>query len=117
VDDLPVGPAYGAPTVADLVDVTGGASIDCGIDENSLTCEAGGGGVTVGTAGRFTVVFSVTASEGGTLSNPAGICRVDPEGNVSETDENNDCPTDTVNVEVASRSIYLPLVVRNAGAP
>jgi fibronectin-binding autotransporter adhesin len=117
VDDLPVGPAYGAPTVADLVDVTGAANIDCGIDENSLTCEAGGGGVTVGTAGRFEVSFSVTAGDAGTLTNPAGICRVDPDGSVPETDENNNCPTDTVIVEVTPRYLYLPLVMRNAGAP
>jgi hypothetical protein len=115
VDDLPDGPAYGVPTVAGLVNVTGGANIDCGIAANTLACEAGGEGVTVGTAGRFTVAFSVTAGEGGALSNPAGICRVDPDGNVAESDENNDCPTDTV--EVALRSIYLPLVMRNAGAP
>jgi hypothetical protein len=117
VDDLPAGPTYGVPTVADPVNVTGGVNIDCGIVENRLLCEAGGEGVTVGAAGRFTVAFSVTAGEGGALSNPAGVCRVDPEGSVTEGDENNDCPTDTVNVEVALRSIYLPLVMRNAGAP
>jgi CSLREA domain-containing protein len=117
VDDLSAGPAYGAPTVADLVTVTGGANIDCGIAGSLLTCEAGGEGVTVEAGGSFAVGFSVTADDAGTLTNPAGICRVDPDGNVTEGDENNDCPTDTVNVEVALRSIYLPLVVRNAGAP
>ncbi|MFO7741872.1 MAG: hypothetical protein R6X31_06105, partial [Anaerolineae bacterium] len=115
VDELPAGPAYGAPTVADLVNVTGGANIDCSIAGNSLTCEAKGGGVTVGTAGGFAVGFSVTPGEAGALSNPAGICQVDPDGNVTESDENNNCPTDTV--EVTSHSIYLPLVVRNLGAP
>jgi hypothetical protein len=115
MDDLPPGPAYGTPAVADLVDVTGAAKIDCGIAGNSLTCQAGGEGVTVEGGGSFAVAFSVTATEGGALSNPAGICRVDPDGNVTEGDENNDCPTDTV--EVAFRSIYLPLVMRNASAP
>jgi hypothetical protein len=115
VDDLPGGPTYGAPAVADLVDVTGGADIDCGIVENSLTCEAGGGGVTVGAGGGFAVAFSVASDEAGALTNPAGICRVDPDRIVPEIDENNDCPTDTV--DVASRSIYLPLVMRNESAP
>jgi hypothetical protein len=115
VDDLPAGPAYGTPTVADLVNVTGGANIDCSIADNSLTCEAGGGGVTVETAGSFAVGFSVTSGEAGALSNPAGVCQVDPDGNVDESDENNNCPTDTL--EVTSHSIYLPLVVRNASGP
>jgi CSLREA domain-containing protein len=115
VGDLPSGPAYGAPTVADLVSITDGANIDCSIAGNSLTCEAKGGGVTVGTAGSFAVGFSVTSGEAGALSNPAGLCQVDPDGNVTESDENNKCPTDTV--EVTSHSIYLPLVLRNASGP
>jgi predicted outer membrane repeat protein len=116
VDDLPVGPAYGAPTVVDLVNVIGGADIDCGIADNTLTCEAGDGDVTVEAGGGFALTFSVTANDAGTLRNPAGICRVDPDGRVIESDENNNCPADTVTVAIALRSIYLPLAMRNAGA-
>jgi hypothetical protein len=52
--------------------------------------------------GSFDVVFSTTPNAAGVLNNPAsgGICRVDPNNNVAESDEtNNDC-VDTVNVTV-----------------
>jgi hypothetical protein len=57
------------------------------------------------------VTFSVTPSALVTLVNPAGVCKVDPDGHVGEGAENNNCPADTVKVKV--RSIYLPLVVKN----
>jgi hypothetical protein len=113
-DDLPAGPTYGAPVAGSYVDVTNGANIDCSIVSNALTCDAIGANVTIGAAtGSFDVVFSVTPGITGTLTNPAGNCRVDPDGNVTEADEgNNNCPADTVNV--ASWTVYLPLLLRQS---
>jgi len=54
---------------------------------------------------------STTPGDFGNLSNPAGICRVDLDGNVTESDEgNNNCPEDTVSI--IAKIIYLPLVLR-----
>jgi hypothetical protein len=95
-----------------LVDVTNGANIGCSITVNNLACEATGADVTIGAAtGSFGVVLPVTPAGSGTLSNPAGDCRVDPQGNVAESDEgNNDCPADSV--VVAAWRVHLPLVRR-----
>jgi hypothetical protein len=111
-DDLPAGPTYGAPVVGSLVDITNGANISCSIASDTLTCNATGANVTIGAAtGTFAVVFSVTPNASGSLSNPAGNCRVDPDGNATESDEsNNNCPADTVNV--GEGRVYLPLVLK-----
>ncbi len=100
-DDLPSGPSYGAPTVQNLVNVSGSGSITCHITFSMLTCTASGGSVTLGaTTGAFDVVFSVTPTAAGALTNPAsgGVCRTDPDNNIVESSEsNNDC-ADTVTV-------------------
>ncbi len=80
-DDVPAGPTYGVPVAGNFANVTNGANIDCTMAGHILTCDAGGAGVIIGISGSFDVVFSVTPSDVGTLSNPAGICRVDPDGN------------------------------------
>jgi CSLREA domain-containing protein len=109
-DNLPAGPSYGTPAVNNLVDITNSANISCTINQNTLTCEALLGGVTIGSVtGSFEVSFSVTSNAPGTLVNPTGICRVDPDDNVDEGDEDNSCPADFV--EVAVPNIYLPLVI------
>ena len=112
VDDLPAGPVYGAPEAGNIVGVTNGGKIGCSVTDNTLTCKAVGGRVTIGaTTGRFDVVLSVRPRAGGVLKNPTGKCRVDPDGRVTEIDEsNNNCPTDTV--QVFSWTVYLPLVLR-----
>jgi fibronectin-binding autotransporter adhesin len=110
-DELPAGPAYGAPVAGNFEEVTNQANVDCRLTADTLTCVAGGDGVTIGASGGFDVVVSVTPDEMGTLRNPAGICRVDPDGQVPEGNEgNNNCPADTV--EVSGLAVYLPLVVR-----
>ena len=64
-----------------------------------------------GEAGSFEVSIPVTPHKTGTLSNPDGNCRVDPEGKVTESDEsNNNCPSNTVNIR--EQLVYLPYVVR-----
>jgi hypothetical protein len=113
-DDLPAGPTYGAPVVGNLVDVTNGVNITCSIVSGTLTCAATGANVTIGAAtGRFEVVLPVTPNATGVLSNPAGNCRVDPDGNLTESDEgNNNCPVNTVNVH--ERRIYFPFVLHQS---
>jgi hypothetical protein len=113
-DDLPAGPIYGAPVVGGVVDVTGSENINCSLAEDTLTCEAAGGDATIGAvSGRFEVAFSVTPNAPVTLVNPAGICQVDPDGNVTENDESdNNCPSNVVDVEASTIYLYLPLVQR-----
>ena len=111
-DNLPAGPSYGTPAVDNLVDITNSANIACTIDQNTLTCEALAGGVIIGSVtGSFEVSFSVASDTPGTLVNPTGICRVDPDDHVDEGNEDNSCPADFV--EVASPAIYLPLIIRD----
>ncbi len=102
-DDLPAGATYGAPTVQNLVGVSGSGSITCNMTSNVLICYAGGGPVTLGaTTGQFDVVFSVTPTAAGALTNPAsgGVCRADPFGAIAESSEsNNDCTPNTVTVD------------------
>ncbi len=102
-DDLPAGATYGAPTVQNLVGVSGSGSITCNITSNVLICYTGGGPVTLGaTTGQFDVVFSVTPTAAGALTNPAsgGVCRTDPFGAIVESSEsNNDCTPNTVTVD------------------
>jgi hypothetical protein len=111
-DDLPAGPTYSEPLVGNMVDITNGANIACSIADGTLTCEATGENVTIAAAtGRFEVVLPVMPNTSGTLSNPAGNCRVDPGREVTESDEsNNNCPTNVVNVTYLTT--YLPLVIR-----
>ena len=99
-DNLPSGPSYGTPSVQNATDVTGSDNIDCNITNNTLTCVASGGSVTISSGGSFDVVFSVTADTPGSLVNPqaTGICRVDSGNVIVETNENdNDC-SDTVDI-------------------
>ncbi len=112
-DDLPAGPTYGAPTVQNLVNVSGSGSIACAIASNTLTCTASGGPVTLGaTTGAFEVAFSVTPSAAGALTNPTGgVCRADPNSVITESNEgNNDCAPNAVTVN--PYRLYLPLILR-----
>jgi hypothetical protein len=113
-DDLPASPTYGVPLVGNLVDVSNGANIACSITSGTLTCQATGANVTIGAAtGRLEIVLPVTPNASGALSNPDGNCRVDPDGNVTESDEsNNNCPADMVNIR--ERWVYLPLILRQS---
>ena len=97
-----------------FVDIANSANIQCSLAGNTLTCAAGGGDVTLGAiTGSFEVTFSITPDALVTLVNPAGICLVDPDGNVTENyRSNNDCPENVVNVVVSTNYLYLPLVLK-----
>ena len=98
-DPLPSGPAYGAPTAGDFVNITNSGSISCSIAAGVLTCTASGATVTIGTGGSFTVIFSATPAAAGTLINTV---TVDPNNNIVEGGESNNTDTDTVVVAEAA---------------
>jgi uncharacterized repeat protein (TIGR01451 family) len=110
-DVLPTGVVYGTPSVIVNAGVTG--IVNCSIASNVLTCIAAGGDVTMdGTIGNMDVVFSVTPSVEGSLVNPTGgLCRIDPDSNVSELNENNNDCSDTVVVSSTAAVTLVPLQV------
>lgn len=97
-DNLPTGATYGSTTVTPN-GTTG--SIVCSITTNNLSCTASGT-VTIPANAYFDVSFSATPTAAGTLNNPktgeGNICKVDPNGNVIETDETNNACSNTVTV-------------------
>jgi uncharacterized repeat protein (TIGR01451 family) len=95
-DNLPdAGLEYEPPGVQGTHGVTCPAYITCDFpDRDDLSCRADRTTVTVHPGGHFDVAFRATPGEAGTFSNPrtAGLCRVDPDLVVEESDEtNNDC--------------------------
>ncbi len=114
IDELPAGPTYGAAVVGNIMDVTNDSNIHCSLAGNTLACEAKGGSLTLGAlAGKFDVTFSVTPGAPVTLVNPAGICTVDPDGNLMDGNEsNNNCPMNVVKVTTGTTYVHLPLVLR-----
>ncbi|MEM1180470.1 MAG: hypothetical protein AAGM22_19150, partial [Acidobacteriota bacterium] len=99
-DELPTADvSYGSATVSNLVDVTG--AIQCGISNSVLSCTADGADVTLAAGtGSFSVSFELTPSTTGSFDNPRadGICAADPNGAVTEGDENNNTCSDSVTV-------------------
>jgi hypothetical protein len=114
VDDLPAGPTYGAAVVGNIVDVANDSNIHCSLAGDTLTCAAAGGSVTLGAVtGKFDVTFSVTPGAPVTLVNPAGVCMVDPDGNLIEGNESdNNCPVNVVNVTTRTTYVHMPLLLR-----
>ncbi|MCB0165335.1 MAG: S8 family serine peptidase [Anaerolineae bacterium] len=114
IDNLPAsGAIYGAPTVNNSVNVTNAANIVCTIVANNLSCTANGANVTLGPiTGQFKVSFKVTPTVGGSLRNPRtnGLCRVDPQAVVSESNENNNNCGQTI---IIRKKTYLPLLSKN----
>ena len=97
-DALPAGPAYGAPTVGSVINVTNSGNISCAVVADLLTCTANGATVTLGaTTGAFRVSVVATPATTGTFTNGDAACAVDPAGAVAELDENdNACNADAV---------------------
>jgi hypothetical protein len=102
-DNLPdTNITYGSVSVVNSVGITG--TILCGIASNNLTCAPSGGPVTIAsTTGTFGARFSATASASGVFANPrsGGTCAIDPNANVSESDETNNSCSDSVKVLAA----------------
>jgi LPXTG-site transpeptidase (sortase) family protein len=100
-DQLPTSNiSYGSISVGSITNVTNSGNISCTINGSALlTCSASGANVTIGgTTGTFTASFTATPSTAGTFTNPTGgTCSIDPNGNVSESNEsNNSCASNSV---------------------
>jgi hypothetical protein len=102
------GLTYGAGEVLNYDNVICPRRMHCPIDGSpDLRCRPAGE-VIIRPGGSFDVQFSATPSAGGVFNNPraAGICRVDPDSLVAESDEgNNDCSDSGVRVIYATISL------------
>ncbi len=99
LDNLPnVNIAYGAPAIANVSGVTG--TLIPGIDGSANLTVIASGSVTINAGGSFDVLVAAAPSLIGTYGNPrgGGICMVDPNYIVSESDKSNNTATNSVNV-------------------
>lgn len=96
-DNLPNNITYGPVSVMNAVNVTNSGSINCSIAGSDLSCFATGS-VTIGAGGSFDVSFTATPNSAGNYFNPrtGGVCSVDPNNSVSESDNTNNACADTV---------------------
>ncbi|MCE1252325.1 MAG: carboxypeptidase regulatory-like domain-containing protein, partial [Anaerolineae bacterium] len=92
-DTLPVNATYSNLSVGALTNVSG--NVACSISSGTLTCSASGGSVVMDSSSSFTVSFTATPTATGNLINSATI---DPNGNISESNETNNTASDTVSV-------------------
>jgi hypothetical protein len=101
-DSLPAsGVSYGTPTIGGFANLTGSANVTCAIADSDLTCRASGGSVTLGaTTGAFTVSVTATPTTAGTFANPRarGVCAVDPNAVIVESNDGNNACSDSVAV-------------------
>lgn len=110
IDNLPSNDSiisYGSPTVDNLVGVNHNGGIVCSISSSeNLTCSVSSGSgtryVDIDPGGSFDVSFIVTVSSAGIYTNPrsggSNKCRVDPNGNITESNDNNNDCLDTVTI-------------------
>lgn len=103
-DYLPSGPTYNTTVSVNSGPVapTGTGTIACSISTNVLTCLAQGGTVVLDADASFTAIVSVTqVNISGDLVNPTGgVCQVDPDDTIQESNETNNVASDTVTVNV-----------------
>ncbi len=92
---LPTGPTYGVPTPGTSSGITNSGNISCSIVSNTLLCKVVGDPVTIGVDGYFNIVLNVTPNSTASLSSTV---TVDPNGNITESNENNNTSIDIVNV-------------------
>jgi len=106
-DMLPSGAAYGGSvTVTNGTTPPGGTgTIVCTIADQTLTCVASGGAVTLAPGASFQAAFEVTPSLVGVLSNSGSACQADPDGQVHETAEDNNTCSDAITVSAAAPGI------------
>jgi uncharacterized repeat protein (TIGR01451 family) len=83
----------------------GTGTIVCTIADQTLTCVASGGAVTLAPGASFQAAFEVTPSLVGVLSNSGGACWADPDGRVHETVEDNNACSDDITVSAAAPGI------------
>ena len=97
LDNLPVaGISYGAPSIANANGITG--SLIPAVDGSGNLTVAASGAVTLNAGASFDARLTATPSAVGTFGNPrsGGVCVVDPNNNVPESNEGNNSATDSV---------------------
>lgn len=114
-DELPTsGATYGAPSVVSVSHVDNSNHISCSITSNVLTCATTHGDVKMKDPdGTFGVQFSVTPTASGTLTNPksGGVCKADPDGDISESNESNNTCSNSVIVDPVLATLTINKVV------
>lgn len=97
-----------SPTSNIPVTTAGGVtgSIDCDISSGDLICDDndGGSAVVIPAGGSFSVTITVTPKITGALVNPrtSGVCKVDPNNNKTESNENNNTCSNTATIAAPS---------------
>jgi uncharacterized repeat protein (TIGR01451 family) len=110
-DPLPSGPTYGTPAVGTTTGISGTGTISCAITSGTLACTASAGTVIIGaTSGSFPVTVSVTPTATGSLANTA---TVDPNNNITESNETNDIGSDTVTVNAPDLKVTKTNTISN----
>lgn len=132
-DDLPVGPTYSGFTVTNNNVAAGSfTNINCAFVAPTITCTATGAVTLELTNPLFTIEIDVTTVAVGSLVNPDGVCAIDPNDAVQETNNANNSCSNTVNVQgpdlIATKNnntagltdVAVPFIwtieVRNSGA-
>lgn len=141
-DDLPGTPGstvnYSSLSASPVGTIGGTGSISCAINTGTLSCTASGGTVSIGALNSgFDISVTVTPLATGTFANPNGTCRVDPDNELVETNDesmgtdNNGCSdsvtvtapnlavsksNDTADVATLGTSFVWTLAVTNTGA-
>ncbi len=99
LDNLPnANVTYGSPALANVSGVVG--TLVPAIDGSANLSVTASGTVTLNVGGSFDVQFSATPTLTGTFGNPrnGGVCVVDPNSNVLESNEGNNSATNGVSV-------------------
>jgi hypothetical protein len=97
LDNLPsTNISYGAPSIANASGITG--SLIPGLDGSGNLTVAASGTVTLNPGASFDARLTATPSAGGTFGNPrnGGVCAVDPNNNVLESNKGNNSAADSV---------------------
>jgi hypothetical protein len=102
-DSMPAsGMAYTGTTLSSQSGISGTGTILCALSDianNELTCSANGGSIIIGAGGSFQVSTTATPGSSGEKINPTdGVCMVDPNNNVGETDNADNSCSDSVTV-------------------
>lgn len=101
-DNLPAGATYSNLQVTDSGMGDDFDDMVCTLASNTISCRVADGmaNVKIGVGNGFNIAVDVTPTAAGTLTNPAtrGICKVDPDGKESESNENNNTCSNEVTV-------------------
>lgn len=97
LDNLPnANVVYGAPAIANSSGISG--TLVPGVDGSKNLTVAASGAVSLNSGGSFDIQFTATPAVSGTFGNPrnGGVCVVDPNNNVLESNKGNNSGTNGV---------------------